>query len=87
MNRPRHAIPRGPERSRAAEVTACCTCRHFVGDPRVLEASLPGFRSLGSADGSARSSDGICILHGYYLSSLSRCAEHDPTLPAPHAAA
>jgi hypothetical protein len=61
----------------AAAAAACCgSCRHFRNDPRDLERSFPGWRSLGSAFGSARAEDGICDLRGLYLSARQWCPQH-----------
>ena len=65
----------------AAGLTAdprCRTCAHFCNDPHHLERSFPGWRSLGSAFGSARADDGICDLHGLYLSARQACRHHAP---------
>jgi hypothetical protein len=56
---------------------ACANCRHFSGAPREVEALLPGMRTLGSAYGSVRATDGICRLHDRYLDPTSRCASHE----------
>ena len=60
----------------------CADCRHFRNAPAQLEALLPGLRSLGSAYGSVRDSDGVCELHQRYLRSGSRCAAHAARPPA-----
>jgi len=56
----------------------CADCRHFSGAPREVEAHLPGMRTLGSAYGSVRATDGICTLHDRYLDPSSSCASHEP---------
>jgi hypothetical protein len=53
---------------------ACGNCRHFVGAPREVEVLLPGMRTLGSAYGAVRATDGICRLHDRYLSPSSHCS-------------
>jgi hypothetical protein len=53
---------------------SCANCRHFVGAPREVEALLPGMRTLGSAYGAVRATDGICRLHDRYLSPSSHCS-------------
>jgi hypothetical protein len=58
----------------------CASCRHFSGLPREVEAHLPGMRSLGSAHGSVRATDGICRLHDRYLAPTSSCMAHEPEL-------
>jgi len=59
----------------------CGDCRHFQDAPAVLEASLPGFRSLGSAFGSVRATDGLCARHDRYLAAAFSCADHSPREP------
>jgi hypothetical protein len=56
---------------------ACGNCRYFSGAPREVEALLPGMRTLGSAYGSVRATDGICRLHDRYLDPSSRCDSHE----------
>jgi hypothetical protein len=60
----------------ALRVRSCRTCRHFDNDPAHLEASFPGWASMGSAWGSTRSDDGICGLRAIYLSAGGCCAQH-----------
>ncbi len=60
--------------------TACANCHHFTGEPREVEVLLPGMRTLGSAYGSVRATDGICRLHDRYLDPASRCASHERAL-------
>ena len=38
----------------------CQNCIHFVDDPAVIEAEIPGLTSFGSAYSSARGYAGIC---------------------------
>jgi hypothetical protein len=56
---------------------ACANCRYFSGAPREVEALLPGMRTLGSAYGSVRATDGTCRLHDRYLDPSSRCDSHE----------
>jgi hypothetical protein len=56
---------------------ACATCRYFTGAPREIEALLPGMRTLGSAYGSVRATDGVCRLHDRYLDPSSRCDSYE----------
>lgn len=64
-------------------MSACCgNCRHFRDAAAELEALLPGLRTLGSAYGAVRGSDGICERHGRYLTASSRCREHAWRTPA-----
>jgi hypothetical protein len=55
----------------------CANCRYFSGAPGEVEALLPGMRTLGSAYGSVRATDGICRLHDRYLDPSSRCDSHE----------
>jgi hypothetical protein len=56
----------------------CGNCRHFRGTPTEVEAQLRGMRTLGSAYGAVRATDGICILHDRYLSPSGTCAAYEP---------
>lgn len=38
----------------------CQHCAHFIDDPAVIEAEIPGLTSFGSAYSSARGDAGIC---------------------------
>ena len=51
----------------------CGDCRHFRNDPAYLEEAIKGLSALGSAWGSARADDGICLIHERYLSSEASC--------------
>lgn len=57
---------------------SCANCRHFVGAPSELEALLPGMRTLGSAYGSVRATDGVCRVHDRYLDPTSHCPAYQP---------
>lgn len=57
---------------------SCAKCRHFRNDPAQIEAGLPGLRSLGSAYGSVRGTDGLCERHQRYLRASSYCPAHEP---------
>ena len=57
---------------------ACRGCVHFHNDPKYLEAAFPGWNVLGSAYGSTRAEDGICELHGIYLSATAWCDKFSP---------
>ena len=56
---------------------ACANCRYFSGAPREVEALLPGMRTLGSAYGSVRATEGVCVLHNRYVDPSSRCDSHE----------
>ena len=56
----------------------CANCRHFRGDAPDVEAHLRGMRTLGSAYGAVRATDGICTLHDRYLNPSSTCDSHEP---------
>jgi hypothetical protein len=58
---------------------ACCaSCRHFRNDWAFLEAATPGLSSLGSALGSARADDGLCLRHDRYSRARAACADFSP---------
>jgi hypothetical protein len=61
-----------------APVRLCANCRHFRGDAPDVEAHLRGMRTLGSAYGAVRATDGICTLHDRYLNPSSTCDSHEP---------
>jgi hypothetical protein len=63
--------------SRESLQRVCANCRHFRGAPREIEAQLKGMRTLGSAYGSVRATDGICDLHDRYLGPSSTCPSHE----------
>jgi hypothetical protein len=48
---------------------------HFRNDPSYLEAAFAGLASLGSAYGSVRGEDGLCLFHDRYLGARSWCAD------------
>ena len=53
----------------------CGACAHFRNEPAYLEAALAGLTSLGSAYGSVRADDGLCLLHDRYLRAHASCAD------------
>ena len=55
---------------------ACASCAHFVSDPRLIEAHLPGFNALSSASASVRGDDGLCLRHQRLLGAASLCADY-----------
>ena len=59
-----------------AQPPRCATCTHFDARPAALEAALPGLRSLASAYGAVRASDGLCRLHDRVLAAERWCDEH-----------
>jgi len=60
----------------AASIRASCrTCVHFRNDPAYLEAVFAGLAGLGSAYGSVRDEDGLCLRHDIYLGARSLCAD------------
>lgn len=56
---------------------SCGSCRHFQGAAAEVEAHLRGMRTLGSAYGAVRATDGICVLHDRYLDPSSLCASYE----------
>ena len=53
----------------------CADCAHFRNDPNYLEAEFAGLTSLGSAYGSVRAEDGLCLKHDCYLAADFCCAD------------
>jgi hypothetical protein len=53
---------------------ACADCRHFSSRPIDIEASFPGLSSLSSAYAAVRADDGLCAVHGRYVTASSGCA-------------
>jgi hypothetical protein len=57
---------------------ACRACAHFRNDPAWLEAVITGLATLGSAWGSVRAEDGICLRHDRCMSADGACADYSP---------
>jgi len=53
----------------------CRFCVWFRNEPAFLEAAFAGLASLGSAYGSVRGDDGLCLRHDRYLSAHASCAD------------
>lgn len=53
----------------------CLNCLNFRNSPVYLESVFKGMASLGSAYGSTRKDDGICLKNDVYLSADDWC-EH-----------
>jgi hypothetical protein len=51
----------------------CRDCSSFNASPAELERAFPGLASMGSGYGAVRGNDGLCAMHGRYLSGLSSC--------------
>jgi hypothetical protein len=61
-------------------IARCCgNCRHFRNEPRQIEAAFQGLTSLSSGFASVRAQDGLCSLHGIYLSSWDGCPRFAPS--------
>jgi hypothetical protein len=60
----------------------CSSCVNFDNDPATLEKELPGFTAMGSGHASVRANDGLCRLHGLYLSATDSCPSFE-SLPMP----
>ena len=56
----------------------CRACAHFRGEPSQIEQAFPGLASLGSAYGSVRAEDGLCLRHDRYLGADCWCADFAP---------
>jgi hypothetical protein len=61
-----------------SEEISCRNCRHFRNDPAFLESAFAGLSALGSAWGSTRSDDGLCLQHHRHLSAESYCPDFTP---------
>ncbi len=48
----------------------CFDCRHFIGDPKQIEVSIPGLNALSSAYGSVRGEAGICSRLDLFLTPM-----------------
>jgi len=51
----------------------CRDCASFSSSAAALEQAFPGLTSMGSGFGSVRWGDGLCAVHGRYLSCVSSC--------------
>jgi hypothetical protein len=51
----------------------CLGCRHFSHAPLEIESAFPGLSSLSSAYAAVRADDGICEVHGRYVTAASTC--------------
>ncbi len=51
----------------------CLHCLNFRNNPVYLEAAFKGWTALGSAYGSTRKDDGICLENDVYLSAYDWC--------------
>jgi hypothetical protein len=56
----------------------CLRCIHFRNSPEFLESLYKGLTTLGSARGSVRCEDGICVLKGLYLAASQHCDRFEP---------
>jgi hypothetical protein len=57
----------------SAEAT-CRACLHFRNDPGWIESVVTGLATMGSAWGSTRADDGICLRHDRFTSADGGCA-------------
>lgn len=62
----------------APQQPCCMECRHFRNSPQYLEAQIKGWAVMGSAHGSVRKDDGICLLNDVYLSARDWCDRFAP---------
>ena len=53
-------------------------CSHFRNSPQYLEDAFKGWSTMGSAHGSVRKDDGICLLNDVYLSARDWCDHYVP---------
>jgi len=57
----------------------CCRdCGHFRNEAAFIETAFAGLTSLGSAYGSVRGDDGLCLRHDRYLGGGASCADFVP---------
>jgi hypothetical protein len=57
----------------------CLSCTQFRNDPAYLETVFTGLASLGSAYGSTRADDGLCLRHDRYRGARDSCADYEST--------
>jgi hypothetical protein len=60
---------------KSQEPGQCLACVHFRNDPASVEKAFSGLTSLSSAYGSTSADDGLCLLHGRYLTARSWCGQ------------
>ena len=63
------------------EKKRCGGCAHFRNEPAYLETAFAGLASLGSAYGSVRGEDGLCLLHDRYLGADCSCSDFTARVP------
>jgi hypothetical protein len=68
------ANPNG-QRRQNTEPHCCGRCVHFGNAPAAIEAAFKGLTAMSSGHASVRSHDGLCDLHGLYLSYRDCCAD------------
>ncbi len=66
--------PAGERRSAAGR---CAGCAHFEADPALVEAALPGLRTLASAYSSVCAGAGLCALHDLFVSPWKGCGDFE----------
>ncbi len=64
-----------------AQPRCCMHCSHFRNSPQYLEQTFKGWATMGSAHGSVRKDDGICLVNDVYLSARDWC-DHFTPIPA-----
>jgi hypothetical protein len=64
----------------------CGQCAHFRTAPAIIEAVLPGLRSMGSALASVRGADGICAVHDAVMPRHAGCKHFEMTSRGCHRA-
>lgn len=57
----------------AQQIRCCMACSYFRNAPEYLENAFKGWSAMGSAHGSVRKDDGICLLNDVYLSARDWC--------------
>jgi hypothetical protein len=55
----------------------CRDCAHFVHEPALIEALIPGLTAMGSARASVRANDGICGVHDLIVTARDSCGRFE----------
>jgi len=66
-------VPETRQASTGSGQGECRDCASFNSSAAELEQAFPGLASMGSGFGSVRWGDGLCAVHGRYLSCISSC--------------
>jgi len=61
--------------SATASEGRCAGCIHFCNDPAALEGVFANLTAMSSGYASVKAHDGLCQLHGWYLSCRDTCPD------------